>query len=377
MFKLGVIVPQSNFLPYISRDLPKACEMGLQGEANIQFFFEAGGYNEDADVLKDKIQNLIVRERIDAVMCPLNPGLIEQVMELCKAEQTALIINTMGEDVLFESVVNGPLFVNSYQLWQTAWLTGYYAAQQGYNNLAAVYARHDGGYGVPLAVAVGAEAGGANVKLCQITHIDSSEEDCTELISNLDKMEPDAIIAHHCSKEALNFQRDAELAKLESPLITLPPYVEELNLSLHGKSAEGISTISPFKSDSDAYREFSDSFKAETGRLPHPHLVLAYESVALINQALTTLPSNRPFDQLVEALSEVSTTGPRGQIGFNPDNKHTLSTCYVREVSKNESGQLYNKTVDEMNVPDLCHEQYSLAQKNTQKQGWVNPYLIA
>jgi len=377
MFKLGVIVPQSNFLPHLSRDLPIACNMALQQKDDVEFFFESGGFNEDPNFLKGKIQSLIIRENIDAILCPLNAGLIEPIIALCKTEEITLLVNTMGEDVIFDSCRKGPLFINSYQLWQSAWLTGYYAANKGYKDLAAVYSRHDGGYGVSLALAVGAEAGGANVKLTQVTHMESSDEDCTTFIRDLDKMQPDAIIAHHSGKEAVHFHRDVELAELESPLITLSPFVEDISLNQLGEKIEGTNTVSPFKCDTAEYQSFVKGFKAKTGRTPNPHVVMAYESVSLLQQARDDVDGDITFEKLVQALDTVKFLGPRGEVCFNPDDKKSLSKCYVREVKKDKDDQFYNKTVEEIGVPELCHEQYTLAQKNTQKCGWLNPYLIA
>lgn len=377
MFNLGVIVPQSNFLPNFSRDLPIACKMGL-GEANdkVNLFFESGGYNEDAEVIKEKIQGMIMRENLHAVLCPLNSSLIETVSQICKAEQVALIVNTMGEDVIFESALSDVLFVNSYQLWQSAWLTGYYAANCGFKTLATVFARHEGGYGIPLAIGVGAEANQAKIASVQITHVDSSDEDCTELLRQLDSAKPDVVIAHHFGQEAINFLRDAESAKLESPLITLPTFVEDLTLNQLGSRIEGMKTISTFKSDAQPYQTFAKEFKAKSGRIAHPHIVMAYESVQLVLKVVNAC-EDATFESLISELNKVTISGPRGDTGFNPDVQETLSHCYVREVCKDESGQFYNKTIDEMVLPYLCHEQYGLAQKNTQKQGWVNPYLIA
>ncbi|RBP49928.1 ABC transporter substrate-binding protein [Arenicella xantha] len=377
MFNLGIIIPQSSFLPHLSRDLPVACKMGLGDSSDrVKLCFESGGYNEDAGFLKDKIQGLIIRENLNAVLCPLNSSLIESVNELCRSEETALLVNTMGEDVLFDSAANESVFVNSYQLWQNAWLTGYYAAQLGFKDLATVYARHDGGYGVPLAVAVGAEAGGANVKLSQVTHMDSADEDCSEFIQYLDKMEPDAIIAHHSSKEAINFLRDAEQAELESPLLTLPPFVEEPTLNQLGSRIEGTKTVGSHETDSEQYQRFSADFKAQTGRLPHPHIVMAYESVKLIVDALDSA-ADQSYASLINALEHAKISGPRGCTRFNQDAKNMPAKYYIREVCRDESGLLHNKTLTEHDVPELCHEHYALAQKNTQKQGWVNPYQIA
>lgn len=377
MFNLGVIVPQSYILPQLSRDLPIACQMGIEkAHCNINLVLEPGVYNEDINVLKEKTQGMIMRNNLHALICPLNPSLIGPLSELCEAEQIILIVNTMGEDVVFDTEVNDSVLINSYQLWQTAWLTGLHAAKSGYENLVAIYSRHDGGYGVPLAMAVGAEAGGANIKLSQITHMDKDDEDCEPILREIDKLEPDAILAHHSGKQAVNFLFDADQAELKSPLITLSPFVETIALEKFCPRIEGINSVSTYKADSADYLNFSSEFKDKTQRHSHPHIIMAYESVKLLTKALATNDS-ASYSSLLSALKLASTDGPRGNVSFNPDFKESLSKAYIREVSKNDSGELLNKTVGYMDVPELCHEQYKLAQKNMQKQGWVNPYLIA
>jgi len=377
MFNLGIIVPQSTYLPSLSRDLPIACKMGLGTfENKVNLIFESGGYNENVDVIKDKVQGMIMRENLHAVLCPLNSSLIEPLNTLCQLEGVALIVNTMGEDVIFQSALSESLFVNSYHLWHSGWLTGHYASGCEYKNLAGLYARHEAGYGVPLAIAVGAESGDANMKAVQVSHIDSSDESCTELLQELDNLKPDAIIAHHFGKEAISFFRDVEKAELESSLIALPTLVEDIALNQLGDRIEGMKTVNTFKTDTDYYQDFATEFKKQSGRIAHPHIVMAYESVQLLVKALAT-SEETSFEALISELKRVNISGPRGDTSFNRDNKNSLSRYFIREVSRDESGTLYNKTVSEMEIPELCHEQYELAQKNTQKQGWLNPYLIA
>ena len=377
MFNLGIIVPQSTYLPSLSRDLPIACKMGLENLSDsVNLIFESGGYNEDVNIIKDKVQGMIIRENLDAVLCPLNSSLIEPLNVLCKQEGVALIVNTMGEDVIFKEALSESLFVNSYHLWHSGWLTGHYASSCKYENLAGLYSRHEAGYGVPLAIAVGAESGDANMKLVQVTHRDSSDEDCTELLEELDQLKPDAIITHHFGKEAISFFRDIERAKLKSPIVVLPSVVEDITLNQLGDCIEGVKTVNTFRTDTDSYQSFATEFKKKSGRIAHPHIIMAYESVKLLAKVVADNEEIN-FENLTSELRNVNIEGPRGEVSFNSDNKDSLSRYFVREASRDESGEIYNKTLNEMDIPKLCHEQYELAQKNTQKQGWVNPYLIA
>ncbi len=377
MFNLGVIVPQSYFLPRLSRDLPIACKMGIENASqHINLILEPGNYNEDIDVLRQKVQGMIMRENLHGLICPLNPSLIGPLSELCAAEEIILIANTMGEDVFFESQLNDSLLVNSYQLWQTAWLTGLYTANLGFKNSVAIYGRHDGGYGIPLALAVGAEAGGANIKVTKITHMENENDACVDLLKEVERMEPDAILAHHSGKQAVNFLSDASTAKLTTPLITLSPFVETVDLDQFCSKIEGINTVSTYQRDADQYLRFVSEFNAKSQSVVHPHIIMAYESVSLLALGLEAA-ENSAYSTVLKTLKKISIEGPRGNVCLNPDFNESLSTAYIRAVSRTESGELFNKTIDTLEVPQLCHEQYQLAQKNTQKQGWVNPYLIA
>jgi len=195
-------------------------------------------------------------------------------------------------------------------------------------------------------------------------------------VQELDKLKPDAIIAHHFGKEAINFFRDVENAELKSPLIVLPSVVEDITLNQLGNRIEGMKTVNTFKTDTQSYQNFSAEFKKQSSRIAHPHIVMAYESAQLLAKALAA-SEETGFEALITELKKVSMSGPRGDVGFNQDNKDSLSRYFIREVSRDKSGALYNKTVSEMEISEFCHEQYALAQKNTQKQGWLNPYLIA
>ena len=79
--KIGMLVPNSTFIPFLARDLPKALALGLADFDGIEYelFIEPAGYNVDKNVLPEKIQTLLIKHQVDVVSAPLNVGLFKHV----------------------------------------------------------------------------------------------------------------------------------------------------------------------------------------------------------------------------------------------------------------------------------------------------------
>ena len=382
LIKVGVLVPSSNYIPLLSRDLVSAIELGL-GEVNgvgYELYVEPGGYNADSNVLSLKIQELLVKHQVDVVVAPLNVGLLERVNPYFSSQQVPLVVISLGEDVVFSRYQSPFLFVNSFNIWQSAWLAGYWGAEEYGLKACSICALHDGGYGMPFSFGLGLEAQDGKLLQAAVTHRESREEDPSEFIKMIAANNPDFIMGFYSGKESVSFLNAYHNRGYwdKIPLIGLPFMVDDSLLNVVGNNALGIKSIYCWSQNTEEHRHFTDAFKNLTGHRVNCYVLLAYETGHLIARAVQQIGMDKPVHgQLPEALKAVEFKGPRGMIKFDPDTREVQTSNYLREVVQGEDGRLYNRIVAELETPDLFYEQLALARKNLVKQGWLNPYLIA
>ena len=380
--KIGMLVPNSNFIPFLSKDLPKALEFGLTEQNSIKYelFIEPTGYDVDKNVLADKIQTLIIKDQVDIITTPLNVGLFEHVSGYFSSNQVPLIVNSLGEDVIFQHAQSPYIFINSFNLWQSSWMTGYWGAGEYGQRACSIAGLHDGGYGMGFAFAVGLEAQNGQLLQTAITHRESCTEDPSEFITMIAEYEPDFIFGLYSGKEAVSFLKAYRQLGYAGkiPLVGLPPITAEHLWDELGDQALGIKTISSWDRGTAQSQNFIQVFVTKTRHPVNPYTLLAYETGQLITKAVKEIGGGSPIlDYLPEALKTVEFQGLRGLTKFDSESHETDTKDYLQEVVRGEDGMLAYKTIKELETPPLFYEQLALARKKLSKQGWLNPYLIA
>lgn len=342
-------------------------ELGLS-EAQLPFglAIEYAGYNADKEQLVSKAQHLLVSQRAQCIVAPLNVARFETLSGPCDSQGAALIALTLGEDPCFETAERANVFVNSFNLWRAAWMSGFIGAKRFGPRAAVVAGLHDGGYGTTFAFPLGLEAGGGTLIRTAITHRNSRTEDPGSFIEAVASDNPDFIFALYAGKEAGSFLSAYQKLGIKIPLIGFPFLTEGLDspkpddLSIEVTSV----TVSPKSA------ELEDRLKAVMKGPPHAYSILAYEAGHLIADAARRFEGPLPHgERLFEALRSSRFMGPRGVTGFGYGGGE--GPVFVND------GWIHGEVVEQVDTPPLCAEQYDLARKRLEKQGWLNPYLCA
>lgn len=379
--KIGILLPSSNFIKGVSKDISSAFQKGLEkGQAEgVEVVLETGGYNASKPLVIDKVQSMILKSEVDAILAPLNIGLFKDVNDILRSNEIPLIANWLGEDPYFEEEISDHIFSLSFNQWRSAWLTGKFGAENIGKTCQSYTCIHDGGYGVTMAGAIGVESGGGQQVFSGVTHREARDEDPTEVL-NLgleDKM--DFIMGYYSSKEAISFLKTVWGMGIPNKEIIGNFFMAEDDvLEELGDQMLGLRVTSGWNKDdlSDPVaKEFTEWFEGKRGKKPSCYGLMAYESGWLLANALNNMKADK--SSLMDALAKVRIDGPRGNVGFCTGPVKDESKEYLLEVAKREDGSLYRKLVQELPIPDLYHEHRTAAEKNTRKQGWLNPYLIA
>lgn len=372
--KVGLLLPSSTYMPSVGSDIARCVEVGLATHADDSsaVVIETTRFNASEHEVAPKMQDLLVKHRVDIVVAPLNAALVEPMGRLAAAARTPLVVNTLGEDLVGGDSRPG-VFINSFDLWRSAWMCGNWLVRAHGKSAATVAAMHDGGYGMVFAFGLGVEAAGGRVVSSGVTHRSSATEDPLSILESVVALEPDHIMGFYSGDEAASFQ-DAwnRLGSTAIPLGWLP------DLGEHRAGAPP-SVPAGMRSVGGWARDPSDPLQArletETGNAINAYAVLAYETGALIADAIRQRDSGSSTD-LVECLLRAEATGPRGTIRFDPETCETTHRHNLYDVRVGPVG-FTHRFIERLEAPALLDEQVALARKNLMKTGWTNPYLIA
>jgi ABC-type branched-subunit amino acid transport system substrate-binding protein len=369
--RIGVLPPASNFVPFLAADLLAALQFGFaESGVPVELIPEFAGHNAEPKLLLPKVQHLLLLQRVAAVVAPLNVALIDKLSGTFQNQATPLVVLSMGEDPLFEGARNPFVFVNSFQLWRAAWMSGYLGARRFGPRAGALVSLHEGGYGLAFAFQLGLEAANGSLLQTAVTHTQSSSEDPSSAIASIVAREPDFIWAAYSGKEAASFFTACGAAAFRPkiPVLGLPPLVDEHVRKSAGDSVLGTYFMAPHPPRAEAPGAVAALAKA-IGRPPHPYALLAYESAHLIASAARAVETPDSFlSDFPRLLRQAEFRGPRGLIRFDNGAELESPVC-LRQVNAGSD------SVEEIEPPPLLNEQSALARRNLAKQGWVNPYL--
>lgn len=381
-YKIGLILPGSNYFFRIGKDFPATVEAGLKkaGFDNYEIAIEPGGYNAEMKVIKEKVQSLIIKEQVDLIIAPFSPSFLVDVAGLLESNDVLLLLIHLGEDIIHKDYQSKYAFINTLGLTRAAWLQGYKTGKKYGANGASIGSLHDIGYGMARMFSLGFESSGGRFVISTFTHNKSRTESPMEPIQKVLEAKPDFLYGFYSGKEAISFTNTwFELEGEKPPFVGSYMMQADDVLEASGEKLLGQKTIGSWDRDSEeeANVEFKEFFETSLGKKAHPYGLLTYESSQLLGKALLKTGTDTPrADVLKEALSQVSITGPRGVLSFNTETQVADSEDYEFELVQ-EGDKLIRKNIGKAEVPDEFFEQQKFAEKNLEKDGWTNPYLLA
>lgn len=375
--KIGLILPNSNYIPQLGKSIKNAFRLAFESEANFnyQLFIESGGFNESAKNLADKAQKLILNEDINILVAPLNSSMGEGLKTICDDNKVPLIALTMGADPWYTYCQSPYLFVNSFNSWQSSWMTGNWAVKNIGNKGCSLMSFHEGGYALTSAFDDGMKSYGGSLHSLDVTHRNSRSENCQQEISSILNSQPDFLYAQYSGDEAVSFIKDYKVFEKNIPLITSQFMFEEKTISEYSnlQVLDQTRFFSSWNRISKQSKDVLEQFESKYRMQMNPYAVLAYEAGLLLISACSVLDY---FEgpEFVNQISKASVNSIRGEIKFQSDNTVVTPTQYLMRT-KLENGELQFICEEEVEIPLDCINRLKYQQKNSRKQGWLNPYL--
>lgn len=175
------------------------------------------------------------------------------------------------------------------------------------------------------------------------------QKDYAAEISALRAAKPDAVFFFLPGGMGINFLKQYAQAGLKDTIPLFGPAFsfDETILKPVGGAALGVFNSSQWNADIDnaANRAFVADFIAEYGRRPSLYASQGYDAARLIGSALKAVGGDMSDKSAFRmALTKAEFESVRGNFRFG-SNHHPIQDIYVRQVYRNDKGELTNKIV--------------------------------
>lgn len=379
--KVGMLMPQSIEHPALPLSFMNGFRSGIDQHAalkknRIELVTEMVNFGTP-HIVKEKAQKLLLENDVDLIVGILNPEVTTHIGSVFEKAKLPAFFASAGESFPVKAIKNNPyLFLNSLNLYQTAYHTGQYAVSKFGKNIAIVTSFYDAGYDALFTFRKGVESAGGEVAT---TYLMGQNDDgfATDTIAGLTENKPDAVYIFMHGNNADNLIRNLHLQKLNIPVLTTAFAAEDHRLMHLGASAENIFSISSWNKtlDSGENKKFKEVYSKHWKKDPDLFSVLGYETGLIIYDSLLRCKQNYSSENIADSLRKCTISSPRGEVFIHPDSGIVNNQLLVNKTVSSFSG-LINRQIAEpispVNEFDECFELLD----NDYRSGWLNPYLF-
>ena len=203
------------------------------------------------------------------------------------------------------------------------------------------------------------------------------ETEVAEKLNSAAELDADVVMVIAAEPDLAIFDQVKSKHHNSQPVIGLPP------LAFLSNGSDGITwkadhpVMVGWEPGNPKSRDFIKRFSRETERPAHAYALLAYETGHLLAKARVSFLEKRNGHVLQRALLDAEFDGPRGMIRFDGDHQEIVSQQWQLEPHNNDNSAVSLPTANLVDIPDTLNDQVKQARTTMEKQGWLNPYLVA
>lgn len=361
--KVAIIAPFSGPFAQYGKQFREAIDVYVAqngdqvGEDTVEFIYkDTGGPNPD--VAKSLAQEALIRDRANYLGgFTFTPNALAVAPLITQAKVPTVIFNAATSAITEAS----DYFVRtSFTLWQVSVPMAEWALEQGIETAVTAVADYGPGLDAETAFKTAFEAGGGTVR--DSIRMPLQTTDFAPFVQRIKDQAPDAVFTFlpvgpptfaFVKAYDENGLREAGIRYLGTG------ETDETTLAALGDAALGLITAYHYSAAHES--EANRAFTAKLAEL-YPDSVAnfasvgAYDGVDLIYKMIEAAGTDGPA--AIEAAKGLAWESPRGPVSIDPETRHITQNVYIREVDRDENGQLINREFETIEaVPDLGLQQ--------------------
>lgn len=346
--KIGFVSTLSGPLSSLGLDIRDGFNLALKNNSNkiggLPVEVVVGDDQASPDVGKQIADKMIKRDKVDFMTGIVYSNVMLAVGPPVFAAQTYYISAAAGPAALAGERCNKYFFGLSWQNDGQSEAVGEYLSGKNFKNVFILAPNYTGGKENLAGFKrnfKGKVSGEVYVKLGQL--------DFASELAQIRAAKPEAVFFFLPGGMGVNFIKQYAGAGLAKQIpYFVPGYsADEDIISAVGEPMIGVKNASHWAWDlkNPQNEKFVADFKKEYGRIPTVYAFQGYEVIRLLDSAVKDVKGNlSDKDALHKALLTTNFGSLRGSFKFNT-NQFPMDTFYLREVQKDSSGRITNKTL--------------------------------
>jgi branched-chain amino acid transport system substrate-binding protein len=346
--KVGFISTLSGPIAGLGLEIQDGFNLALKNNANkiggLPVEVVVGDDQASPDVGKQIADKMIKRDNVDFMTGIVYSNVMLAVGPSAFAAKTFYISSAAGPADLAGARCNRYFFGLSWQNDGQSEAVGEYLTSKNYKNVFIIAPNYTGGKENLSGFKrffKGNISGEVYVKLGQL--------DFASEMAQIRAAKPDAVFFFLPGGMGINFIKQYVGAGLDKQIpYFVPGYsADEDTIAAVGDPIVGLKNASHWAWDlkNPQNEKFVADFKKAYGRLPTMYAFQGYEVVKLLDSAVKDVKGNlADKDALHDALMKTNFNSLRGNFKFNT-NQFPMDTFYLREVQKDSTGRITNKTI--------------------------------
>jgi branched-chain amino acid transport system substrate-binding protein len=299
---------------------------------------------QNPDTGRQTVERFTKRDHVDVITGMVFSNVLLPVMPSILESKTIYISPNTGPEDYAAEKCDPNFFVVSWQNEDTAAAMGQVMNDRGLKNVYLIAPNYPGGRET-----LGGFKRAYKGKIADEVYTKLGQLDYAPEIATLRAAKPDAVFFFLPGGMGINFikQYASAGADKEARLYTPGFSADEDTIKPVGAPMLGILNTSQWAHDLDnaANKKFVADFQKAYGRLPTLYAQQGYDAAQLIDAAVRDVKGKiEDHAAFQKALHAAKFDSPRGKFKFNTNN-YPIQDYYLREVVKDGSGRITNKTI--------------------------------
>ena len=304
------------------------------------------------DVAVNKLRGLMESQKIPIVVGPVFSNILAAILKPAVEGGAILISPNAGPSTLAGKNCNPNVFVTSYQNDEVHAVLGKVAQDRGYKRMVLLAPNYQAGRDAMAGFKRLYKGEVVDELYVPLTQIDFQSE-----IARIAADKPDAVFAFMPGGLGINLVKQYRQAGLANIPFLSAFTVDESVLPAEGDAALGFYSGTNWapNMDNPANKAFVAAFEKAYGYVPATYAAQAYDTVMLLNAALTATSSDASDrDKLRAAIAAAKFDSVRGAFRFGV-NHFPVENFYLAQVVKRPDGKYQTEIVQKVfdNYSDL------------------------
>ena len=356
--KIGALLPTTGVYASLGQNLLNGMELYFEENnweiagKKIEVIHEDS--EADPQVSLRKLRKLMDQDNIDILTGPISTAVAYALRDEVDKKKLPYLVSHAGGNDLVRSKRSDYIWRSSFSSWQIGHSMGEWAYENVGKKIYLTAADYAFGHEVAEAFKEAyTKAGG---EIVDEVYPPLGNNDFSSYLAKMNRDDIDGIYAFYAGSDAVRFVQQYEEYGLKGkiPLIGSGWLNAEDTRPQQKLASEGIkSTLFwDYNLDTPENKAFVEAYEKKFDQRPSIESLEGYDAAMIMGKAIESLNGDvSDSEKLVEAISNVELTSPRGPIKFDKETHNIIQNIYIMETVV-ENGATENKVID--TIPDVA-----------------------